>query len=190
MRIFLSFLVLIFTLQSWTKADDIRDFQIEGMSIGDNLLDFYNKNKIAIHEKNYYTNKKYIPVWIRDSNFSDYDGVQFHYKNVNGKYIIAGIEGIIAYNNNMEDCYKRMNEVDKVLIKSFPNLERVDEGISSHPADKTGKSTAKEILYWFESSDSMYVKCFDWTKKMGHFDNLRVGLKTKELNEWYKIAYD
>ena len=35
-------LVLISGFQSWTKADDIRDFQIEGMSIGDSLLDFYS----------------------------------------------------------------------------------------------------------------------------------------------------
>ena len=29
-----------------TKADDIRDFEIEGMSIGDSLLDHYNKNEL------------------------------------------------------------------------------------------------------------------------------------------------
>ena len=35
-------LVFILTLsfQSWTIADDIRDFQIEGMSIGDSALDY------------------------------------------------------------------------------------------------------------------------------------------------------
>ena len=46
MRIFIAVIVLIFSLQSWTKADDIRDFQIEGMSIGDSLLDFYSKDEI------------------------------------------------------------------------------------------------------------------------------------------------
>ena len=46
MRIFLSVLLLIFSLQSWTKADDIKDFEIEGISIGDSLLDFYNQDEI------------------------------------------------------------------------------------------------------------------------------------------------
>ena len=46
MRVFLAVLVLIFSLQSWTKADDIRDFEIEGISIGDSLLDHLSKNKI------------------------------------------------------------------------------------------------------------------------------------------------
>ena len=46
MRIFLTVLVLIFSLQSWTKADDIRDFEIEGISIGDSLLDHFSKSNI------------------------------------------------------------------------------------------------------------------------------------------------
>ena len=56
MRIFLSVLVLIFSLQSWTKADDIRDFQIEGMSIGDSLLDYFDKSIILNNKKDYYKN--------------------------------------------------------------------------------------------------------------------------------------
>ena len=45
MRVFIAVLVLIFSLQSLTKADDIRDFQIEGISIGDSLLDYFSKNE-------------------------------------------------------------------------------------------------------------------------------------------------
>ena len=45
MRIFITVLFLILSLQSWTKADDIRDFQIEGMSIGDSLLDYISENE-------------------------------------------------------------------------------------------------------------------------------------------------
>ena len=46
MRNFLLILILILSFQSWTKADDIRDFQIEGMSIGDSLLNFVSKKEI------------------------------------------------------------------------------------------------------------------------------------------------
>ena len=47
MRIIFSIIIVIFNIQSWTNADDIRDFEIEGMSIGDSLLDFFSKNQIA-----------------------------------------------------------------------------------------------------------------------------------------------
>ena len=40
-------LILTFSFQSLTKADDIRDFEIEGMGIGDSLLSYMNKNLIA-----------------------------------------------------------------------------------------------------------------------------------------------
>ena len=31
-------LIILINLQSWTKADDISDFQIEGISVGDSVL--------------------------------------------------------------------------------------------------------------------------------------------------------
>ena len=43
MRNFLLILILTFSFQSLSKADDIRDFEIEGMSIGDSALDFFTK---------------------------------------------------------------------------------------------------------------------------------------------------
>ena len=56
-------LILILTLnfQSWTKADDIKDFEIEGISIGDSLLDFYSEEKILNKKKGgfLYPNKRY-----------------------------------------------------------------------------------------------------------------------------------
>jgi hypothetical protein len=189
MKRLLLILVLMFSFQTLTKADDIKDFQIEGMSIGDNLLDYYSKVEIKSNEKNYYKKKDYTPVWIKSSIFKDYDGVQFHYQKIQRDYIIVGIEGIIFYKDNMEDCYKKMNEIDKSFMNSFSSLERIDYGIRKHPADKSGKSRTKDIVYFFNSKDAMYVKCFDWSKKMSYGDNLRVGLKTKELNDWYSTAY-
>ena len=46
MKRFLIFLVFIFNIQSFTKADDIREIEIEGISIGDNALDFYSKDEL------------------------------------------------------------------------------------------------------------------------------------------------
>ena len=46
MKRLLLIFILTFSFQSWTKADDIRDFEIEGISIGDSLLNFYDENRI------------------------------------------------------------------------------------------------------------------------------------------------
>ncbi len=34
--------LLLFSFQTSSQADDIRDFQIEGMSVGDSLLDYFS----------------------------------------------------------------------------------------------------------------------------------------------------
>ena len=60
MRVFIAVLVLIFSFQSWTKADDIRDFQIEGMSIGDSLFDYISEKELKNKPKAKYKNSKFI----------------------------------------------------------------------------------------------------------------------------------
>ena len=41
MKRLLLILILTLSFQSLSKADDIRDFEIEGMSIGDSLLESF-----------------------------------------------------------------------------------------------------------------------------------------------------
>ena len=48
-------LIIIFSLQSWTNADDISDFEIEGFSIGDSLLDHFTKDNIDKKSSALYT---------------------------------------------------------------------------------------------------------------------------------------
>ena len=43
--------LILFSFSAPSFADDISDFQIEGMSIGDSLLDYFSEEKIE-EEKN------------------------------------------------------------------------------------------------------------------------------------------
>mgnify|MGYP000403871553 CR=1 FL=1 len=45
-RLSLYLFLIFFTLQAPSWAEDIQDFQIEGMSIGDSLLDYFSEEKI------------------------------------------------------------------------------------------------------------------------------------------------
>ena len=61
MKRLLLILILTFSFQTLTKADDIRDFEIEGISLGDNLLDHFNIEELKQQLKktnNIYTSKK------------------------------------------------------------------------------------------------------------------------------------
>ena len=67
MRIIIIAFILVFSLQSWTKADDISEFEMEGISIGDSLLDYFKEEEIKENKQiSQYPNDEYILY-----NFSD-----------------------------------------------------------------------------------------------------------------------
>ena len=47
-KLYVYLFLVFFALQTPSSSDDIRDFQIEGMSIGDSLLDYFSKDKIKL----------------------------------------------------------------------------------------------------------------------------------------------
>ena len=63
-------LIFILSLQTFTKADDIRDFEMEGISIGDSLLDYYSLEQVQNEKKNgfLYTNKKFFTARFKNTN--------------------------------------------------------------------------------------------------------------------------
>ena len=72
-RVFIAVLVLLLSLQSFTKADDIRDFQIEGMSIGDSALDYLSEKEIKKGiQYDYYNDDLYLASQI-NKNFDNYE---------------------------------------------------------------------------------------------------------------------
>ena len=111
MRAFIVVLVLIFGFQSWTKADDVRDFEIEGISVGDSLLDFMTEEEILeeiektkdwysyLNEPNKYAEINFL------KNFKTYDFASVFVKNnytnqyvsnKNEKYTILSVSGKIT----------------------------------------------------------------------------------------------
>ena len=182
MRSILTILAIIFCLQSLTKADDIRDFQIEGISIGDNALDYFSKSKIKKNQKNYYNDNRFIPIYIEDKiNFINYDGIQFH---IDKKYKIVAMEGVLNFKNNFNECKKKQKIIDREFKKTLSTATREESGIESHSGDTSGKSKFVSIYYDFTSQDFISITCYDWSEKMPYFDNLRVSIITKKFQEW------
>ena len=87
--------VLIFSLQSWTNAETIKDFEIEGISVGDSLLDYFSRDQI---KKIFYSgSKKFVYSDHKSSKFKTYDDVQFNFKNNDRKFIIHELNGGIFF---------------------------------------------------------------------------------------------
>ena len=90
--------VLLFTLQNPSWADDIRDFQIEGMSIGDSLLDYFDESEIkkSLQNTTYYPkSKKFKIILFKATNSDLYYRYDVHIKNNDKNYIIYSLKGLI-----------------------------------------------------------------------------------------------
>ena len=55
---FLIIIILTLSFQSWTNANEIGEFDIDGVSIGDSLLDYVSKDIIKSKTKAFYPNSE------------------------------------------------------------------------------------------------------------------------------------
>lgn len=195
MRIFFIVLIFIFSLQSWTKADDITDFQIEGMSIGDSLLNYINIEKINISKRNYFDDeRKYYVVGISD-NLNSYDVVDLYLKTGDNKYIIRTMGGILDLSGSK--CFSKKEEIAKELENFFPNIKK-EEFEKTHEYDKSNKSKQYQTVFFLKNTKKandphIRVECSVWSKefkkKTGFSDTLNVVAMTTEILDWIYSGY-
>ena len=187
MRIFLTILALIFSLQTWTKADDIKDFQIEGMSIGDSLLEFYTSRQIKKFQ-NYDDLPSDMKFRIADNEkkIGNYDGLQFFYKPTDKKFKIYSISGHI-YCNSKNECNKIFKQIRSDMSKSIAG-NKFKKKSYKHIDDKTGKSIGT-IYYLNVNGGEISVEHMDWSKNVSWSDNVNVSIHTTEVLNWMRSDY-
>ena len=152
MKIFLTFFVLLFS--SSVVADDVSDFQIEGFSIGDSLLDYMTEEEIKTEiDKN-----KVMYEYLEEGKFGEvyflkgletYDQVSFMVKPYDEKFMIYEIRGILNYKTDINGCHKKQNEIVEEFSTKFKNTTKTED-FKKHPIDPTGRSTVKQIAFFFE----------------------------------------
>ena len=191
MKKLLGIVVLGLLLTLSAKADDIRDFEIEGISIGDSLLDFYSEKEIKQNIKvNYFSrikDKTFVTAEIRDDKFKNYDGLQIILKRNDNTYKIYGMHGIIFYEKNINLCYKKLSEISKDIEKNIKyELKDVFENLDM--GGKRGRYSGTTFLLKF---GIISVHCYDWSKeiekKKRWTDNLRVNIKTDEYENFLQL---
>ncbi len=188
MRIFIAVLVLIFSLQSLTKSDDIRKFEIEGMSLGDSLLDFFSEEEIISSIDEFQSDKNYSVILI-SKNLKKYDAMEFHFKNNDKSYSIVGIAGGVFYKKNFNKCLKKQKEVVDIIAKNF-NFQKpyYDEG--NHPLDKSGKTKFFRYNFMVSPKSKFYdigISCFNFSKELeskGYVDNFNIIINSEEYNTY------
>ena len=109
------------------KADNIKDFQIEGISLGDSLLDYYSEKYIKNKTKDYgYSNKDFIPVSGIKKNVKTYDVIGVYYKADSPKKVIYALDGVMWFKNSISKCEKEKQKTIDEIAVMFPNAEKKD----------------------------------------------------------------
>ncbi len=183
MKIFLSIFILIFSLQSLTRADDIRDFQIENISVGDSLLTHFTEKEIIENISYNYeeTNKKFTSVDIYNLS-NNYEFLQFHYKTNDKNYEIYSIDGVFSWDKSPEICNSKRLKINNEISNIFTNLEYY-EVLNSDMSSERGFMDANE--FYFSNGDFIQLTCYKYKDKYSDYINHgRLGILRKELNDW------
>jgi hypothetical protein len=148
LSIYLFLILFGFSAQSY--ADDISDFEIGGISIGDSLLEHMSKEDIIKNINDVYKyidEKKFmVSAFYPNSVSSNYEFIQITFKINDDKYIIHGAEGVINPISSPE-CLLKQKEVKKEINNLFINYEKSGPDIIKHPVDSTGKSIVTQFSF-------------------------------------------
>ena len=193
MKIIFSLFILF--CSSSVFAEDISDFQIEGLSIGDSLLDYFSEDFIKKNtDDNFYSYLKdphrYKELYLvdygdqRNYHLDNYHVLRILYKKQISNYIIHGIAGQIVYEKKSHICNSERNKIINEFEQMFINLEKQGPNVESHIYDKTGKSKVDNISFWFDNNDVVLVSCYYWSDEIDYFDNLKIQLFRDDVNLW------
>ena len=204
MKNLLTLLFSLFFLSSPSVfADDISDFQIEGISIGDSLLDYMTEDEILKEMKkstNAYSHlkepNKYLEVYLF-KDFLSYDKISFFVKNnstneyvtnKNEKYTIVFIRGLIDYPEDFDSCIAKRDGVVEVLSEMFQNEDQHEyKGI--HRGDPSGNSIIDGYIIYFSSGANIQAQCNNfeetWRIKNNQTEGLSVAILSDEIAKWF-----
>ena len=101
MKKILGIVVLSLLLSTSAYTDDIKDFKIESISIGDSALDYFTESQLENGELDWfnYSYKEYSTSLLLGKDI--YDWFKISYNSHDDDFIIEGLVGIVVKKNTM-----------------------------------------------------------------------------------------
>ena len=193
-KLFKILVLALLYIYSPSYADEISEFEIEGMTVGDSLLNYVSKKKAENLLKsspltNWYPNKSFAVIGLELENFKTYDDVGVIIKPNDNNFKIYALEGTIYYGKNISQCLNDQKKISSDLKNFFekgtyrffesPNQDYID--------DKTGESKVHYMDYYFSDNSAVRVICWDYSDKFlekGYQNSLAVAVNSKHFMEW------
>ena len=180
MKRLLLILILTLSFQSWAKAADINDLEIEGISIGDSLLNFVSLEYINNDIEYIYPDDGYWGVFIPEYKLEQYDTVTVLGKKNDKNFIIESITGDL-FHDNVEECLKKKNEIVKNIKKNFLPISIFDQEPKKHSGDNKTTTHTTFLTY---NNGKVLIACYDWSKESGFPPTSKVSLSSTKFLYW------
>ena len=173
-------------------AEDISEYEIEGISIGDSLLDHMSKEEIISEIERHKPAYNYLTEDFGEAylygNFDIYDRLSFFVKPKDKHYTIYSVYGSISYDDKLEECFAKQKEVEKEFSSMYKNAKK-RKGTFKFDWDPTGESVTHNIEFAFASGDYFEINCTKYKKSLkienNWEDSLQVIIGTKEILYWF-----
>ena len=173
--IFFSFCVI-----TSSNAEDLKEFELSGMSIYSSLLDYFDKNEIK--KNSFYPkganleNSKFKSFESENlDNLYSYTHIVYEKEN----YIIHSISGRIQYKKNIAECYKKMDQISDSIYEQT-KLKKYKNAKTKYRGDKSGKSFKSTIVFSDKNDNHINIICYDFSEDMPWDDTLSVAIISGE----------
>ena len=182
MRKIFFFIILILTLQNYSLADDIRAFKIEGMSIGDSALNYFDERQLEDGEQGWhnYSYREYSTSLMPGKGI--YDWFLVSYRNDDDSFKIeALVGGFEKTNYSNKECNNRLDSAALSISESFKNIKQDKKKYELTSDDSriypfTGKSAVTSLSFIFAEEGEIIFSCYKMDKEANKNSNFMMSI--------------
>mgnify|MGYP004086736331 CR=1 FL=1 len=201
-------MVLSLLVSTSAYADDIKDFEIESISIGDSALDYFTEYEIENNELDWfnYSYKEYSTSLLSGKGI--YDWFKISYKSDDDNFIIEGLAGILVKKKYDDDkCNKELDTAALDISELFKNTKQGKKQLYKviynpreifQKPDPSGKSIVTSISFDFKDEGKIILSCYNMDKAtnqidspikdINQFDTFRIDVRSKAFEHYLEKA--
>jgi len=181
---FLVFFIMSF--QNLSLADDMKNFQIEGISIGDSALDHFTEAQLEDNEQGWhnYNYNEYSTSFVPGKGIYDWFLVSYKSNDYSFK-IEALVAGLEKKNYNNKECNNKLDAVALNMSELLKNTKQKNKKIYELTADAsrtypyTGKSIVTSISFDFPDDGKIILSCYNMDKEANQNDSFKKKVKSR-----------
>ena len=192
MKFFLFALIFIINFQFFTNAEEVKNFEIEGMTVGESLLNYMKKteieDKINSKASYHYPNGSFVVFGYYSDEMKIYDDVGVVIKQKDSNYTIYALEGTIYFRKGT--CNEKQKEISRDLktVLDSSKYNYTESFNQNFISDKTGASKVSYLDFNFNDKSAIRVICWvlseEFKSKHNNMDRLVVAANSALFMKW------